>query len=101
MGVSSNGTFFQYDEAKPHTTNAVLHVLSEYFLSKVLSKQLPACFRCGQSWTTYFSDISPCDLVLQCFLKNTFYRNNPLRVQELKQNISVAVSASMNAYLLE
>ena len=72
-------TYFQHDNATPHTANATLDYLeSKFQKEKIISKSL---------WPPRSPDITPLDFFVFGFLKSKVFQNGPTTINELKENI--------------
>lgn len=75
--------YFQQDGATPHTANATITYLEEYFDNRLISR--------GQ-WPAHSPDLTPLDFFLFGYLKNVVFRNPLHTLDELKNAIIAAVN---------
>ncbi|KOC70342.1 hypothetical protein WH47_02846 [Habropoda laboriosa] len=77
---------FQQDSATCHTSKETIALLKEMFNGRVIS-------RGGDiNWPPRSCDLTPLDFFLWGFLKSKVYPNNPETIDELKDNITVAIN---------
>lgn len=77
--------FFQHDNATPHTAKATIEFLhSKFNPDHVISNGL---------WPPRSPDLSPLDSFMFGYLKSKVYRNAPLTLLDLRQNIIDEVDA--------
>jgi len=65
-------SYFMPDGAKPHTGNATLDILKEYFQERVISARYRERYGYGLTWSAYTPDMNPCDFFLCSYLKSRF-----------------------------
>ncbi|KAJ6648705.1 hypothetical protein Bhyg_03936 [Pseudolycoriella hygida] len=80
-------SYLMQDGATPHTCNATLDLLNQYFGERIVSGRYVERFGYGLSWPAYSPDLSPCDFFLWGYLKGRVYRNRPTTIDELKAEI--------------
>lgn len=68
-------SFFQKDEAPPHTSQETLTFLAEFFGDRVILKGL---------WPPHSTDLSPSDFFLMRHLKNTTFKSKVPTINKLK-----------------
>jgi hypothetical protein len=80
-------TWFQQDGATCHTANETLSFLREKFPGRLISKKGDI------NWPPRSPDLSVPDFFLWGFLKSHVYRNSPVTLDDLRNNIVAAVAA--------
>lgn len=80
--------WFQQDGARPHRTDEVFEVISEYFGNRVMALDYKEFNEEGIDWPPYSPDLNPCDFFLWGYLKDRVYANRPRTILELKDAIS-------------
>jgi hypothetical protein len=75
--------WLQQDGATSHTANSTTEMLKQFFDDRIISKNL---------WPLRSPDLTPPDYFLWGYLKQAVYSNRPQTIENLKQNIEVAIS---------
>jgi hypothetical protein len=75
--------WLQQDGATWHTENSTMELLKQFFDVRIISKNL---------WPPRSPDLTHPDYFLWGYLKQVVYSNRPQTIEELKQNIEVAIS---------
>jgi hypothetical protein len=83
--------WLQQDNAPAHTSRFTLRQLDMYFGDRIIGKGL---------WPPRSPDLSPPDFFLWGFLKDRVYANKPNTLEQLKANISLALT-SLQPHILE
>ena len=75
------GLWFQQDGATAHTARETMHLLTECFDDKIISRNG------NVNWPSRFPDLTSPDFFLWGYLKDKVFANKPRTLQELKDNI--------------
>jgi hypothetical protein len=92
-GILMDSGWFQQDDARPHTSDAVLHLLHDVFMDRVLLKGYPALFQEDFSRTPTSPGLNPCDYFPWGYLENRVFQENLNTVPELKTAIHSEIEA--------
>lgn len=79
--------WFMQDGARPHRTNDVFNLLSEYFGNRLIGLDSKKYTGEGLDWPPYSPDINPCDFSLWGTLKDNIYKTPVIDIEELKVRI--------------
>jgi hypothetical protein len=71
--------WLQQDGTTSHTANSAVEMLKLFYDDMIISKNLQS------------SDLTPPDYFLWGYLKQVVYSNHPQTIEDLRQNIEVAV----------
>ncbi|GBL89448.1 hypothetical protein AVEN_87797-1 [Araneus ventricosus] len=85
--------WFIQDGARPHRREKVFRFLNEYFGNRVIALDYTKFTGTGMYWPPYSLDLTPCDYVLWCALKDTVYGNHPSTLDEFESVICVACNS--------
>jgi hypothetical protein len=75
--------WLQQDGATSHTANSTMEMLKQFLDDRIISKNL---------WQPRSPDLTPPDYFLWGYLKQVVYSNLLQTIEDLKQNIEVAIS---------
>jgi hypothetical protein len=75
--------WLQQDCVTPHTANWTMEMHKQFFDDRIISKNL---------WPPWSPDVTPPDYFLWGYLKQVVYSNLPQTIEDLKENIEVAIS---------
>jgi len=99
-----NVAWFQQDGARPHRTNSIFELLSEYFGERVIALDYHGATETGIDWPAYSPDLNPCDFYLWGYLKDKVYQTNPKTIEDLEAAIhreTEAISVETLAKVIE
>ena len=82
IDMDVDNMWFQQDGATCHTARETLNLLRTRFGGRIISRNGDV------NWPPRSCDLTPLDYFLWGYVKSKAYENNPLTIQQLKQEIS-------------